>query len=88
VQNETDYTPVQADLGKYLTVTVSRAGNTGSKTSPAMAKVAGADAAAPTVSGVTVSPKTADVQKGGTLQFSASVTGTGLDGDPAYKAVT
>jgi endo-1,4-beta-xylanase len=30
----------------------------------------------PTVTGVTVSPKTADVQKGGTLQFTATVAGT------------
>jgi hypothetical protein len=30
----------------------------------------------------------ASVQRGGTLQFSAAVTGTGLDGAPAYKAVT
>jgi len=33
--------------------------------------------AAPTVTGVTVSPSTASVAKGGTQQFSASVTGTG-----------
>jgi hypothetical protein len=44
-------------------------------------------AAAPTVSGVSVSPKTASVQKGGILQFSTAVDGTGLEADPAYRNV-
>jgi hypothetical protein len=82
------YQPVTGDKDKYLTVTVSRAGYTGSKTSAATAKVAAQDAAAPTVSGVTVSPATAEVAKGGTQTFTAEVSGTGLDeADGSYKTV-
>jgi hypothetical protein len=39
------------------------------------------------VSKVTVTAAAANVEKGGKLQFTAAVEGTGLDGDPAYKDV-
>jgi hypothetical protein len=45
------YTLTAEDLGQYLTVTVSRAGYTGTVTSPATAKVASADAAGPALTG-------------------------------------
>ncbi|MDR2499650.1 MAG: leucine-rich repeat protein, partial [Treponema sp.] len=81
------YTLAQADLDKYLTVTVSREGYTGSVTSLPTARVAGPDAAAPTVNSVTVTAAAAAVQRGGTLQFTAAVSGTGLEADPAYRNV-
>ena len=81
------YTLVAADENQYLAVTVSRDGYTGSKTSPATAKVAGSGAAAPTVSGVTIDPASASVAKGANKTFTAAVAGSGLDVDPAYKAV-
>jgi hypothetical protein len=74
------YTPSANDVGKYLKVTVTRTGYTGSITSPATVAVLAADTAEPTVTSVTVTPATANVVKGGTQQFSAAVNGTN---DPA-----
>ena len=68
------YTPVAADEGKYLRVTVTRSGHTGSITSSAVGAVLAASA--PTVTSVTISPKTPTVVRGGTQQFSAAVNGT------------
>jgi hypothetical protein len=45
------YTPVDGDVGKYLKVRVTRAGFSGSVTSPATAAVADANATPPTVTG-------------------------------------
>jgi hypothetical protein len=67
----------EADLGKYVTVTVSRAGYTGTKTSNIAGPVVGAGEPdpTPTVTSVIVSPATARVAKGGTQRFSATVNG-------------
>ena len=72
------YKPVQADVGRVITVTVSRTGFSGSITSPATAMVRSSDTPVPTVSSVTVTAAggAASVAKGATLQFSASVAGT------------
>jgi hypothetical protein len=78
------YTPAAADEGKWLKVTVTRIGYTGSKSSGAV-QVQGENAVAPTVTGVTVSPASTSVAQGGTRQFTADVTGTI---DAAYKTVT
>ena len=56
------YTLVAADLNQYLTVT--RSGYTGSVRSAPTAQVAAPDTQAPVVSGVTVSPGTANLAKG------------------------
>ena len=69
------YQPVTADEGKFLTVTVSRAGYSGSVTSAATTAVADENAVAPTVTSVTVSPASADVAKGGNETFTALVNG-------------
>jgi hypothetical protein len=70
-----NYTPVAGDIGKFLKVTVTRAGYTGSVTSPATAAVADASAALPTVVSVTVSGNDS-VAQGGTANYTATVTGT------------
>jgi hypothetical protein len=70
------YTPVVADEGKYLAVTVTRVGYTGSVTSLPTPAVLNENVAAPTVTGVTVFPATASVAQGATQLFSASVAGT------------
>jgi hypothetical protein len=70
------YTPVAADEGKYLRVLVNRAGYTGGVTSAAV-QVQGANAEPPTVTGVTVTAAASSVAKGGAVQFSAVVAGTG-----------
>jgi hypothetical protein len=70
------YTPAAADEGKYLKVTVTRAGYSGSVTSPATAAVADANAAPPVVTGVTVTGPDS-VAKGGMETYTAEVAGTG-----------
>jgi alpha-L-fucosidase len=81
------YTLTADDEGKFLTVTVSQAGYTGSKTSPVSAKVAASTATAPTVAGITVTPNWISLVKGKNNQFTAEVTGTGLTENPDYKKV-
>jgi hypothetical protein len=82
------YTPQVTDEGLYLRVTVTRSGYTGSKTSSAVL-VQAAGAVPPTVAGVSVSPSSASVAKGGTLQFNVLVTGTGsLSQDVVWTIVT
>ena len=70
------YTPVAADEGKHLRVTVTRSGYTGSATSDATGPVLSASAIIPTVTSVTISPSSATVAKGGYQQFLATVNGT------------
>jgi hypothetical protein len=69
------YTPGSGDVGKYLKVTVTRAGYSGSETSPATAAVASADTPDPTVTGVNITGPSS-VAKGGTETYTAEVTGT------------
>jgi hypothetical protein len=69
------YTPGDDDVGKFLKVTVTRTGYTGSVTSDATSAVLAASAPSPTVTGVTVTPPSTSVDKGGTVQFSAMVVG-------------
>ena len=71
------YTPTADDEGKYLAVTVTRSGYSGSITSNSVGPVLSESAVAPTVTSVIVSPTTPNVTKGATQQFSAEVTGTG-----------
>jgi len=80
------YTPVAADENKYLKVVVTRAGYSGSISSNAV-EVKGSSATAPTVSSVSVTPDTATKDRGATQQFSAVVSGTGLEADPSYDDV-
>ncbi|MCL2245011.1 MAG: Ig-like domain-containing protein [Treponema sp.] len=70
------YTPSPSDAGKFLRVTVTRTGFIGSVTSASTTIVLSSDAPTPTVTSVSVSPKTADVARGAEQQFSAVVTGT------------
>jgi hypothetical protein len=81
------YTLVADDAGKYIKVTVSRSGYTGSKTSAAKGAILASDAVDPTIGTITVSAAEASTYVGGTLQFSAAVTVTGSD-DPYYQTVT
>jgi hypothetical protein len=81
------YTLVADDAGKFIKVTVSRSGYTGSKTSAAKGAILASDAADPTIGTITVSAAEASTYVGGTLQFTAAVTVTGSD-DPFYKGVT
>jgi hypothetical protein len=69
------YTPVAGDAGKYLKVTVARAGYTGSVSSERVGPVASANTATPTVSAVSVSGPDS-VAKGGNATYTATVTGT------------
>ena len=69
------YTPDSADEDRWLRVTVTRAGYTGSKSSHAV-QVRDASVDPPTVTSVTVSPPTASVAKGATQTFTAAVYGT------------
>ena len=78
------YTPSADDVGKYLKVSVTRTGYTGSVTSAATSAVLAANAAAPTVTGVTVTPATISVVKGGTQTFTAAVTG---ENNPAQTVI-
>jgi len=80
------YTPVTTDEDSYLKVEVTRAGYSGSVFSNAV-KVQGTSAVAPTVSSVVVSPDTASKDRGTTQQFSAIVSGSGLEADPSYDDV-
>jgi hypothetical protein len=70
------YTPLANDVGKYLKVTVTREGYSGSVTSPATDAIGDADAAPPAVTGVTVDGPSS-VAKGETANYTAEVTGTG-----------
>jgi hypothetical protein len=69
------YTPGSGDVGKYLKVTVTRAGYSGSETSPATAAVVSADTPDPTVTGVNITGPSS-VAKGETETYTAEVTGT------------
>ncbi|MDR1787515.1 MAG: fibronectin type III domain-containing protein [Treponema sp.] len=66
------YTVSESYTGKYIRVVVSRAGNTGELASAAAGPVI---AAAGTVTGISVSPKTVTVTRGKQTDFNATVTG-------------
>jgi hypothetical protein len=68
-------TVAAAETAGTLTVTATSTVDTG-KSGTATVTVPAGQSPAPTVAGVTVSPATAEVAKGGTQQFSAAVTGT------------
>jgi hypothetical protein len=70
------YIVATADIGKYISVTVTRSGYDGSKIASAVGPIIATATPSPTVTSVTVNPTTADVLKGGTQQFTATVTGT------------
>jgi hypothetical protein len=84
------YTLDPADEGKYIKVTVSRAGYTGSKTSEtAKGAILGEDDEAPTINSVAVSAAddATSLYAGATLQFSAEVEVDGST-DAYYQEVT
>ncbi|MCL2443712.1 MAG: Ig-like domain-containing protein, partial [Treponema sp.] len=74
--NANTYQPVIGDVGSTITVTVTRAGYTGSQTSAATSAVLAQDVPTPTVTGVTVNPVNPTLNTGTTQQFTATVTGT------------
>jgi hypothetical protein len=77
------YTPAATDAGKWLRVTVTRAEYTGELSSPAV-KVQEQSAAAPTITNVAVNPATTSVARGGSRQFTVTVSGTD---NAAYQTV-
>ena len=89
------YTPSITSAGTtyyYCVVTNTIADNSdgGTKTAATTSSIAKitVNAAVPTVTGVTVSPGTASVQKGKTQQFTAGVTGTNNPAQTATWTVT
>ena len=68
-----DYTPAAEDTDKYLSVTVTREGSVGSVS----AEPVGPILPEPTITGVTISPETVSVVRGGSEVFTAVVEGTG-----------
>ena len=84
VSTEKFYAPAMSDIGKYLLVEVGRDDSIGKVTSNVM-QIRASDQALPSVSKVTIAPKTAKVTKGDELQFDATVDGANLDAE--YEAV-
>jgi hypothetical protein len=80
------YTLTAEDEGKKISVSVSRAGNSGSVSSAATVEVTPAPVA--TVTGVSVTPATETVAKGGEKQFTATVNGTNSPSQAVTWSVT
>jgi hypothetical protein len=68
-----EYTPAVEDEDMYLSLTVTREGTVGSVSAESVGPVL----PEPTVTGVTISPETASVPRGGSETFTAGVEGTG-----------
>ncbi|MDR2701850.1 MAG: glycoside hydrolase family 11 protein [Spirochaetaceae bacterium] len=82
------YTLVTDDAGKYIKVTVTRTGYSGSITSAAVGAVLPAQAETPTVTSVTLDPANASVLKGETQRFTATVTGENSPAQTVTWSVT
>ncbi|MDR2575469.1 MAG: glycoside hydrolase family 11 protein [Treponema sp.] len=82
------YTLVTADLNKYIKLTVTRNGYTGSITSDAVGPVKAKTVPIPTVTSVTISPTTETVLKGATKKFTATVTGNNSPAQTVSWTVT
>lgn len=77
------YTPTGADVGKYLTVTIIRAGDTGGKTSPAIGKILKADDPVPADGNIT-EPTGEKAFKGKSIRLAHTVN-SATSGIPAAE---